>query len=214
MNLKSRVKMFNAVIEDQTFPHRLGGRSMGARAAVMATSDLTTHLVLISYPLHTNKDVRDQILIDLAPEIQVIFVTGDRDSMCDLQRLEAVRGKMRCKTWRIVVEGADHGMNVRPKAATEDIVKMSGEVVAAWIDNNDECRREGKISWCSESHAEWSGWFSETSSGADFNDEHDSRMEVPLKNKSYSKRQRDVDEVRSPDGVEPLSKRTRKRQKD
>lgn len=213
MNMKSRVKMFHAIIEHQAFSKCLGGRSMGGRAAVMAASDFTTHLVLVSYPLHTNKEIRDQILMDLAPEIQVIFVSGDRDSMCDLQRLEAVRGKMRCKTWRIVVEGADHGMNLRPKATTEAIVKKSGEVVAAWIENNDRHQREGKIFWNSEGYAEWSGWCSGTSSVAESNGEHDSPSEAALKDTSYLKRQPDVDGVPSADAVEAVSKRTRKRRK-
>lgn len=213
MNLKSRVNMFNAVIEYQNFSNCLGGRSMGARAAVMAASDLTKHLVLVSYPLHTNKEVRDKILVDLAPEFKVIFVTGDRDSMCDLQRLEAVRGKMRCKTWRIVVEGADHGMSLRPKAATEDVVKKSGEVVAAWVENHDECLREGRIFWNSEGYAEWSGWCSKTSLVADSNGKHDSQLEVPLKIKPRSKRQREEEGAQSANVVEAFSKRTRKRQK-
>ncbi|MCJ1426179.1 hypothetical protein MMC29_004082 [Sticta canariensis] len=214
INLKSRVKMFNTVIEHQHFSNCLGGRSMGARAAIMAASDPTSRLVLVSYPLHTNKEVRDQILVDLAPDIQVIFVSGDRDSMCDLQRLEAVRGKMRCKTWRIVVKGADHGMNMRPKAATEAVVRRSGEVVAAWTKNNDECQREGKIFWNSEGYAEWSGWCSDISVVADSNREHDSQFEDRLKNKSDSKRPRHVE--RAPgadDDFEAVSKRTRKRRK-
>lgn len=214
MNLKSRVKMFNAVIEHQTFSDCLGGRSMGARAAVMAASASTRHLVLVSYPLHTNKEVRDQILADLAPEIKVVFVSGDRDSMCDLQRLEEVRRRMRCKTWRIVVEGADHGMSVKPKAATEDIIKKSGEVVAAWIENNDERQKEGKIFWNGEGFAEWSGWCSEPPLVLDSNGEHDPESVAPLKNKSYSKRERDVDVVRNSGAAEPVSKRTRNRQKD
>lgn len=186
---------------------------MGARAAVMAASDLTSHLVLISYPLHTDKDVRDQILVDLASDIQVIFVSGDRDSMCDLQRLKAVRGKMRCKTWTIVVEGADHGMNVTPKAATEEVVKKSGEVVAAWVENNDERHTEGRIFWNSEGFAEWTGWCSEPSLAVGSDGEHRSRILTPLKDKSHSKRKREDDRVGNSDVVEPVSKRTRKRQK-
>lgn len=211
LNLQSRVKMFNVVIENQTFSACLGGRSMGARAAVMAASDVTSHLVLVSYPLHANKEIRDQILVDLAPEIQVIFVSGDRDNMCELQRLETVRGQMRCKTWRIVVEGADHGMNMRPKAATKDVVKKSGEVVAAWIEKSDDCLREGKIFWNGEGCAQWSGWCSEALMVTGSSGEHESRPEVPLRVNS-SKRKRGVDGARSTDAVEAVSKRTRKSQ--
>ena len=48
MNLASRTKMFEAGCEDQGYAKCLGGRSMGARAAVMAATEKTTHLVLVS----------------------------------------------------------------------------------------------------------------------------------------------------------------------
>ena len=127
MNLKSRTKMFTAVHEDQQAPQHLGGRSMGARAAVMAATDQTTHLVLVSYPLHTDKETRDQILLDLPAAMKVIFVSGDGDNMCDLQRLRNVRQKIKCKSWLVVVEGADHGMNVKPKAGAELVGRKTGE---------------------------------------------------------------------------------------
>ena len=162
MNLKSRVKMFNAVTEDQKFSACLGGRSMGARAAVMATTSDTTYLVLVSYPLHTAKEVRDQILLDLSSSVKVIFVSGDGDSMCDLNSLEQVRGRMKCTSWRIVVEAADHGLNVKPRAATEAIGRLVGTIVARWLGECIDTRREGKITWNGEvGKAEWSGWTSD-----------------------------------------------------
>ena len=147
MNLKSRVKMFNAVIDHLGFPKCLGGRSMGARAAVMAATDETTNLVLISYPLHTDKDLRDQILLELPPSVKVIFISGTKDAMCDLDRLEHVRRSMKCKTWRVVVQEADHGMNLSPKSGTKDVGEKTGEVVAHWLGNADEEKRESKIEW-------------------------------------------------------------------
>ena len=162
MNLKSRVKMFNEVIASNSLLHTprcLGGRSMGARAAVMAAMENTTHLVLVSYPLHTARETRDQVLLDLPASIKVIFVSGDRDEMCDLERLEDVRRKMHCKTWRVVVENADHGMNVKPKAGTQGIGKKTGDVVAMWFKSSDLSLREGKVSWNpDEETAQWSGW--------------------------------------------------------
>ena len=162
MNFKSRVKMFNEVIASQLHiqtPRCLGGRSMGARAAVMAATKITTHLVLVSYPLHTSSAVRDQILLDLPASIKVIFISGDRDEMCDLERLEEVQKRMRCKTWRIVVQNADHGMNVMPKAGTREVGKMTGDVVAMWLTTSDDSLREGKIAWDLDKEiAQWSGW--------------------------------------------------------
>lgn len=159
MNLKSRAKMYNSVIEDQSFSASLGGRSMGARAAVMAATDATERLVLVSYPLQTGKETRDKILLELASSIRVIFVIGSRDSMCDLGQLEEVRNKMKSKTWRVVVEEADHGMTVKPNRGTEAVGKKTGEVVAQWIDECDEKTTEGRITWNGEEErAEWSGW--------------------------------------------------------
>ena len=126
MNLKSRTKSFKAVMEHQGFSAHLGGRSMGARAAVMASSDDTIALILASYPLHTDKEVRDQLLYGIRPKVNVLFISGDHDSMCDLERLQQVRKQMRCRTSSIIVRDADHGMNVKPKKATNEIVRMTG----------------------------------------------------------------------------------------
>ncbi|KAI4127691.1 MAG: hypothetical protein LQ347_004493 [Umbilicaria vellea] len=162
MNLKSRVKMYSAVIEDQSFSTCLGGRSMGARAAVMAATNATERLVLVSYPLHTGKETRDKILLELASSMKVIFVIGSRDSMCDLGQLEDVRGRMKCATWLVVVQEADHGMTVKPKKGAEAVGKMTGEVVARWIDESDEKMTEGRITWDEEEErAQWSGWSAE-----------------------------------------------------
>ncbi len=168
MNLASRVKMFKAIIGarlsllDHTIiprPACLGGRSMGARAAIMAATSETTHLVLVSYPLHTAKETRDQILLDLPASIKVIFISGDLDGMCDLERLETVRRKMKCQTWKAVVRGADHGMNVRPKCETQDVGRMTGAIVATWLHDLNERLTEGTVSWDTDkAAAQWSGW--------------------------------------------------------
>lgn len=160
MNLKSRVNMFREVIASDLnvkSPRCLGGRSMGARAAVMAATENTTHLVLVSYPLHTAKETRDQLLLDLPASIKVIFLSGDRDNMCDLERLEEVREKMICQTWRVVVQDADHGMNVKPKAGTQEVGRKIGDIAAMWLKASDISLREGRITWNAD-EAQWSGW--------------------------------------------------------
>ncbi|KAI4201367.1 MAG: hypothetical protein LQ350_003286 [Teloschistes chrysophthalmus] len=173
MNLQSRIKMFTAVLNEDLEAHGLetlqclGGRSMGARAAIMASANNThtSHLVLISYPLHTDKgDVRDAILLDIPAEVHVLFVSGDRDAMCEIERLDAVRGRMKGGTYRVVVQGADHGMNVKPKMGTRGVGVKVGEVVAEWLSlgvygDGGDGGGEGVISWDEESEvAEWSGW--------------------------------------------------------
>ncbi len=131
---------------------------MGARAAVMAATAETECLVLVSYPLHTGKQLRDQLLLDIEQSVKVIFISGDKDSMCDLARLEEVRSRMRCQTWRIVVEGADHGMDVKPKKFTEAVGIKTGEVVANWIEDVNDGRREGRILCDDDGKVEWTGW--------------------------------------------------------
>jgi len=203
LNLQSRTKMFSAVVGNQSFSISLGGRSMGARAAISGASDQTQHLVLASYPLHTNKDTRDQALLDIRQSIKVIFISGDNDSMCDLARLEEVRKKMRCLTWRIVVEGADHGMKVKPKHATTEAGNKAGELVAAWLEDSDSTRREGRIFCNDEGKVEWTGWGSESPNPRAVKD-------TAPKAKYSSKRPRS-DTSQKADGN--VSARTRKRSK-
>ena len=153
MNLKSRVKMFGAVYDhaSSTYQHRttiaLGGRSMGARAAVLAVTEDIKHLILASYPLQTNKETRDQILLDLPGDKKVLFISGDHDSMCDLNKLNEVRMKMKAKTWLIRVRDADHGMNVKPKKATVSIGEQCGILAAEWLCGMKDDGTESEIWW-------------------------------------------------------------------
>ena len=107
MNLSSRVKTFKAVTEHVEFSGALGGRSMGARAAVMTCDDATKACVLVSYPLigGKNGDTRDQILLDLRQDVDVLFIIGTKDHMCPLDRLDEVRAKMKAGSWIVHVQG-------------------------------------------------------------------------------------------------------------
>ncbi|KAF2630401.1 hypothetical protein BU25DRAFT_408348 [Macroventuria anomochaeta] len=158
MNLGARVKGFNACrahLEshngppgDAAKPLVFGGRSMGARAAVTAATELYdevqgkqgedgasvgARLVSVSYPLQGPNGVRDQILLDLPRGVEVLFIVGDRDAMCPLELLEEVRGKMKAKTRVVVVRGADHGMNVKPAHKTKELAEETGRVAAKWL---------------------------------------------------------------------------------
>ncbi|KKY22598.1 hypothetical protein UCRPC4_g03293 [Phaeomoniella chlamydospora] len=182
MNLPSRVKMFKTVIDHQgKGACALGGRSMGARAAILALSseeyEEIKALILVSYPLHTGKDVRDQILLDLDEDIVVLFVIGSRDSMCDISRLNKVRKKMKAESWLVTVEEASHGMELAGKAkkGTIDVAKFSGAVVAEWLQEDAAGRkhghgREGRIWWDQQANdgagqVMWSGWVKDAQDG-------------------------------------------------
>jgi predicted alpha/beta-hydrolase family hydrolase len=152
-NLKSRTEMFRAVMKHQAWDEALGGRSMGARAAVVAShgEDSVKALVLVSYPLKNDKgELRDQILLDLDEGVHVLFISGDRDSMCDLPELDGVRRKMKAKSWLVIASGADHGMNMKPKKATDDIGRLSGELAAKWFNERNATWTESSIGWNGE----------------------------------------------------------------
>jgi len=167
MNLKSRVKSFHAVIENQDWGLALGGRSMGARAAVMTANEYgkTEALVLVSYPLVSEKgDVRDEILLEISKNIEVLFVIGDGDKMCPLDRLNEVREKMKATSWLMVVKGADHGMSVKPKSATEHFVRETGKVAAQWLKRKDSKKLEAAICWNDEAgEAAMTAWHGDNS---------------------------------------------------
>lgn len=158
MNLPSRAKAFDVCIEhlaekkedveqkQKQKDYVLGGRSMGARAAVIAVSkisaqseDANIQLILVSYPLKGPKDdIRDQILLDLSENVKVLFVIGDRDAMCPLDLLEGVREKMKAKNEIVVVYGADHGMHLlaRDKEDGEgekELGEKGGRIAAEWV---------------------------------------------------------------------------------
>ena len=209
MNLKSRAKMFSEVMKHQDYSHCLGGRSMGARAAVMAATKDTEVLILESYPLHTATELRDQILLDLQSSINVLFIVGDKDNMCDLSRLKSVRQKMKCPTWLVIVEGADHGMNISPKSATTEMGIKRGEVAAEWRQIRDSGRRKGRIYWDGE--AKWGGFDSDLASETET---HVSPTKSQTINKQ-PKAKRKAENSSTPETREDeaVSSRTRKRRR-
>lgn len=154
MNLTSRVRTFAAVRQHEGWARVLGGRSMGARAAVMSCNEGgdegggTGALVLVSYPLDNGKgEIRDGILKEVKVGVDVLFVVGGGDAMCDVGMLGMVRREMRAKSWVVLVQGADHGMSLGKGAATEEVRKASGEVAARWVRERDEERTWCEMSW-------------------------------------------------------------------
>lgn len=150
MNLVSRTKMYKTVIEHQNWGDVLGGRSLGARAAILTAkeTDNVKALILVSYPLRNQKgDVRNQILLDIAEGIDVLFVIGERDSMCDLGELRNVTKEMKARTWIVAINNANHGMEMSPQKATEPVGRMAGRVVAGWLEKRNEKLTNCKIQW-------------------------------------------------------------------
>ncbi|KAK4952159.1 hypothetical protein LTR10_010079 [Elasticomyces elasticus] len=158
MNLPSRTKMFHAVMEHQDFDSALGGRSMGARAATIAAVEQdrkTKALVLVSFPLVGGKkgESREQILLDLPDTIDVLFISGDRDSMCDLEQLREVIERMRAKCWLVTVKGADHGMSWSPAGTVATMRQKTGAIAAEWLQKHSSDERYYELSWVRDGSA-------------------------------------------------------------
>ncbi|ETI24233.1 hypothetical protein G647_03602 [Cladophialophora carrionii CBS 160.54] len=186
MNVKARAATFDRVKQHELGEEYMktaatrqevyfayGGRSMGARAAVMAShvDEDVKMLVLVSYPLvGPSGDVRDKILLDTRPDVDVLFISGDHDSMCDMDLLDEVRGKMKARTWIVRVKGADHGMNLRGgkklKEGTKAVGGMTGKLAAGWLQERDQERKEMDLSWDGEhSDVVSSGWLASARKG-------------------------------------------------
>jgi len=163
MNLKVRTKGFHACIDELNSSQLtvlkgakedragsktllLGGRSMGARAAVIAASEhlaslddkeaeeLNLRLILVSYPLLGPKDVmRDQILLDLPKTVRILFISGDEDAMCPIDTLNETRDKLTAKSQLVVVTDANHGMHVVPASRTKRVGEETGRLAARWV---------------------------------------------------------------------------------
>lgn len=165
LHMPSRIKAFGAVMEHEAGEQdssegvkmALGGRSMGARAAAMTASlpdyeGRVEAVVLVSFPLMSDKgESREEVLLGLPGEVDVLLISGDRDSMCELAKLEEVVGKMLGRVWMVVVEGASHGMELRKSDGDgKEMREMSGGISARWLESRDEEKRFARIRWDGE----------------------------------------------------------------
>jgi len=105
---------FARASEGHTGKRVLIGKSMGGRIGCHVAVKLGAKpdaLVCLGYPLVGQRgDVRDAVLLEL--ETPVLFVQGTRDTLCPLERLEAVRKRMRAPNVLHVVQGGNHSLAV------------------------------------------------------------------------------------------------------
>ncbi|CAI0408668.1 unnamed protein product [Linum tenue] len=98
-------------------PLILAGKSMGSRVSCMvsAEEDIAASAILcLGYPLKGSKGaIRDETLVQL--KVPIMFVQGSKDGMCPLEKLQAVRKKIKCETELYVVDGGDHSLKVGKK---------------------------------------------------------------------------------------------------
>ncbi|EMC91490.1 hypothetical protein BAUCODRAFT_80618 [Baudoinia panamericana UAMH 10762] len=193
MNLQSRVKTFNAVADHVDFDKALGGRSMGARAATITAAQegrKTDALVLVSFPLVGGKkgDSREQILLDLPEHVKVLFITGDKDSQCDLEHLENVTKQMIAPCWSVIVEGADHSMSWKWKDSVQDMRRKTGAVAAEWLKSRQDIQRRRRIRWDEDASAVVLDDKQDVSAAVEQRHENEETQPPPKKRKKSNKR--------------------------
>lgn len=111
-------------------PVLLGGRSLGGRMASMLAAEGTAcdGLVLLAYPLRG----KDRSAHWPRVRVPALFVSGDRDELCDLDLLERERGRLAAPSALHVVRGADHSFAVRGRARADVLDEVAG-VVLGWM---------------------------------------------------------------------------------
>jgi predicted alpha/beta-hydrolase family hydrolase len=121
-------------------PRILGGKSMGGRIAshVVAEGDPADGLLFLGYPLHPPgkpDKLRDAHLA--AIRAPMLFVTGTRDELCDLERLRPVLERLGRRATLALIDDGDHSFHVRKssgrddRAATAEVIEVSARWLAA-----------------------------------------------------------------------------------
>ncbi|TYG92386.1 hypothetical protein E1A91_A11G026100v1 [Gossypium mustelinum] len=107
----------NAVAKYPGHPLILAGKSMGSRISCMVAGreDISPLLIVcLGYPLKgMNGAVRDETLLQL--KVPVMFVQGTKDGLCPLEKLEAVRKKMKTMSGLHEIESGDHSFKISKK---------------------------------------------------------------------------------------------------
>ena len=103
---------------------------MGGRVASLLVSEglHADALVFLSYPLHP-AGKPDKLRDAHLPAIRcpMLFVQGDRDTLCDLALLRPVLKKLGKRAELSVFPGADHGMR---KAPADEIARVATTFLA------------------------------------------------------------------------------------
>lgn len=124
-------------------PLILAGKSMGSRVSCMVAVNgiSASAIVCLGYPLKgANGATRDELLLQI--DIPVMFVQGSKDGLCPLEKLEAVRKKMKCVNELYVIDGGDHSFKIGKKhlqladSTQEDAEKLAVHAITTFVSNH------------------------------------------------------------------------------
>ncbi|KAJ4823153.1 hypothetical protein Tsubulata_016390 [Turnera subulata] len=122
-------------------PLILAGKSMGSRVSCMVAAEVgmsASAVICLGYPLKgMNGAVRDEILLELP--VPILFVQGSKDGLCPLEKLEAVRNKMKTHNGLHVIDGGDHSFKIgkkhlQLKGSTQDEAEdLAVQAIASFV---------------------------------------------------------------------------------
>jgi predicted alpha/beta-hydrolase family hydrolase len=116
-----------------------GGHSFGGRMTTTAASEAPLEgvrgLVLFSFPLHQPGKPETKRAEHLsAVAVPMLFLSGTRDELADLDRLRPVCEHLGRRATLHVLDTADHGYKIlkRSRVSEEDVFVEMARVVRAW----------------------------------------------------------------------------------
>ncbi|KAJ8555854.1 hypothetical protein K7X08_013350 [Anisodus acutangulus] len=126
-------------------PLILAGKSMGSRVSCMVAANGidASAIIYLGYPLNLQiiqGATRDELLLQI--DVLVMFVQGSKDGLCPLEKLEAVRKKMKCSNKLYVIDGGDHSFKIGKKhlqlaeSTQEEIEKLAVHAIATFVSNH------------------------------------------------------------------------------
>ncbi|XP_041927106.1 testis-expressed protein 30 isoform X1 [Alosa sapidissima] len=152
LNLPYRVKAYGAVVTYLKSHGRftltklfLGGRSMGARAAVSLARQLSEEgdecvwgVVCVSFPLHPPAQTHTHTHQERSQDLRalshqpVLFISGTADNMCERKLLEELVQDMQAPAAVRWIEGGGHGLAVKGRPE-EAVLEEVNTHITEWI---------------------------------------------------------------------------------
>ena len=167
-DLNTRAGIFRALMLAYPSAASLGGRSMGARAAVRGLMySPARKLVLFTYPLIRCLEERFEELLELKSDVDVLFVLGDSDALCHEMHLKAVRQRMRARTWWIRMVNGDHALWYDPDEKRNALCNIAGQISARWNVSRDPELTELTLDWDDDANQPtWTNWMAPSAEAA------------------------------------------------
>jgi hypothetical protein len=122
-----------------SLPLLAGGHSFGGRMTSMAASESPLEnvrgLVFFAFPLHQPRKPDTKRAVHLGSvTVPMLFLSGTRDELADLDLLQPVCGKLGKHVTLHLLDTADHGFRIlrRARRSGEDVFTEMARVTAEW----------------------------------------------------------------------------------